>query len=778
MRRTMMRWDELCADIAARDAASVLRADRSAIVLGRNKDGAAVFLPRRPRMEHTHVIGTTGGGKTTFLSHCIRQDIARRCGVLVVDPHGEHPDSMYRSLLAWLDIHGYAESRTIHLIDPNAPTHTVGFNPLARPDADTDISVIAGVTLEAFSRAWGGEDTTQKPTIERVLTATFAALAELGFTLAEAPFLLDRRDRHGLRAFAIKNITDRYTRDELQRLHELSLDDRRRHDFDLEIVGPVNRLARFLRPTAIRAMIGQTERIFDFRDALDGGHVVLCNLSGGARVYERDADLLGRLLIRSLFFHAKRRRAPDRPFFVYLDECHRYLSGDLESILGEVRKFGCGVVLSHQWQAQMAVESENMLAAVRNATNLKVVFRIKDAEEAEELAHAVVPLDLEMPVRSLIKPAVIGHRSVRLKSESTGESTSTNTSRSQMSGDSESESDSYSTSAANTTARGINTTESSSESTGESTSRTASRSLGIAEGVSNSVNNNISIGEGTSHVHASGSADGTSTTGTMLPLGGDFFEVPTVLTVSDGATSTSNSSQASGMNYSTAASSGTSTGTSASKSSAAGLSIGTAASRSRTIGFATGKSTTHAMTLGSTQGRAHSRGRNHATTISSGDASGRTSTYGTAEAFEPLYTELPTAMHSKENVLYMAAQSLRNLPTGVAYINYVGQSGMVPVLLTVPRISEHPLSAEAFASLRERVLSRSSAATPIEEAILLVSNREQKMLDARRKAEEIPEPETFRTTAPPSAVARERSRPAAASPGRARKVSHDKRHVR
>jgi hypothetical protein len=504
--------------------------------------------------------------------------------------------------------------------------------------------------------------------------------------------------------------------------------------------------------------------------------VVLCNLSGGARVYKRDADLLGRLLIRSLFFHAKRRRAPDRPFFLYLDECHRYLSGDLESILGEVRKFGCGVVLSHQWEAQMAVESENMLAAVRNATNLKVVFRIKDAEEAEELARAVVPLDLEMPVRSLIKPAVIGHRSVRLKSESTGESTSTNTSRSQMSGESESESDSYSTSAANTTARGINTTESGSESAGESTSTTASRSLGIAEGVSNSVNNNISIGEGTSQVHASGSADGTSTTGTILPLSGDLFEVPTVLTVSDGANSTANSSQASGMNYSTAASSGTSTGTSASKSSAAALSIGTAASRSRTIGFATGKSTTHAMTLGSTQGRAHSGGRNHATTISSGDASGRTSTSGTAEAFEPLYADLPSAMHSKENVLYMAAQSLRNLPTGVAYVNYVGESGMVPVLLTVPRISEHPISTEAFASLRERVLSRSSAATPIEEAILLVSNREQKL--PRRKAEEIPEPETFRTAAPPSAVARERSRPAAASPGRARKVSNDKRHVR
>ena len=39
-------------------------------------------------------------------------------------------------------------------------------------------------------------------------------------------------------------------------------------------------------------------------------------------------------------------------------------------------------------------------------------------------------------------------------------------------------------------------------------------------------------------------------------------------------------------------------------------------------------------------------------------------------------------MHSKQNVLYMAAQTLRSLPTGVAFINYVGSSGMIPVLLT------------------------------------------------------------------------------------------------
>jgi hypothetical protein len=127
--------------------------DRSAIVLGRNQHGGVVLLPQRPRLEHAHIIGTTGGGKSKFLEHCIRQDIANGSGVLVVDPHGEHPGSLYRSLLVWLQEKGYAAKRSIHLIDPNAPSHTVGFNPLDRPDSETDISVVAGVTLESFSRA-------------------------------------------------------------------------------------------------------------------------------------------------------------------------------------------------------------------------------------------------------------------------------------------------------------------------------------------------------------------------------------------------------------------------------------------------------------------------------------------------------------------------------------------------------------------------------------------------------------------------------------------------
>src|ERR1019366_10782554 len=105
--------------LAARFPLSVrppLRAyEAGSVALGRANAGP-VALPRRPRFEHSHIIGTTGGGKTNLLEHLIRQDIKNGDGVCVIDPHGSHPDSVYRSLITWLYGSGYTKSRTIHLI--------------------------------------------------------------------------------------------------------------------------------------------------------------------------------------------------------------------------------------------------------------------------------------------------------------------------------------------------------------------------------------------------------------------------------------------------------------------------------------------------------------------------------------------------------------------------------------------------------------------------------------------------------------------------------------
>jgi hypothetical protein len=226
----------------------------------------------------------------------------------------------------------------------------------------------------------------------------------------------------------------------------------------------------------------------------------------------------------------------------------------------------------------------------------------------------------------------------------------------------------------------------------------------------------------------------------MLPLEGDLFETPTVLATTEGESSMSHSSHGSGVNSSQGHTAGSSIGHNSSRSSTDGTSSGTSTSKSRTTGTSTGTSVTESVTHSSSEGYAISRGRNRATTEGSADTRGTSRTRGTSEAFEAIYRELPSAVHSKENVLYMAAQTLRNLTAGEAFVNFVDQHGMHPGLLTVPDVQSFAPAPSAFEELRTCVLERSISATAIERASALIANREERLLLSAQQARELPEP--------------------------------------
>ena len=65
------------------------------VILGSDECDLPFRLDERSRLEHMHVIGTTGGGKTNLIEHMVRQDILNGRGVCVIDPHGDHPESLY-----------------------------------------------------------------------------------------------------------------------------------------------------------------------------------------------------------------------------------------------------------------------------------------------------------------------------------------------------------------------------------------------------------------------------------------------------------------------------------------------------------------------------------------------------------------------------------------------------------------------------------------------------------------------------------------------------------
>ena len=656
------------------------RYDPRCVVFGLSDTGVPVTMPERALFEHAHFIGTTGGGRTNLLEHVIRQIIKRGDGLCVGDPHGTHPDSLFRSLITWLDASGLLARRKVHLIDPNVASHTTGFNPLARPSAETSVSVVAGVVLEAIERVWGDEDTHSKPTIRRLLKATFAALAELDLTLCEAELLFDKEDARGVRALALSKCNDRYARAVLADLDALSRTDRSGTRFRDEVVGPLNRLAEFLSAPAIRRIIGQRQGI-DLRQCLDEGHIVLVNLAGGDAVHDADTELLGRLLTRLLFFHVKRRQTA-KPFWFFLDECQRYLSGDIPSLLAEARKFRCGVCLSHQWQSQLGTADSQTLAAVHNATNLKVAFRIKHPKEARELAEAVMPLSLEQPVQALIKPTVVGARRTTFRSVVHAES------------------ETYSTSTT------LTTSESDSESASHSTGESMSDSDGSAESASC----------GRAAFSGLATVAGTGSSVTMTPdMGWDRPSVPIV----------------------------TMEAASASEAESSGVTRSSMQSASSSQSSSRGRSTSEGAA------QTHTRGSSASTT--EGYSHSSTRAEGVSEGLEPVFCDLPSAVHSFENTLYFAAQALRALPAGQAFMHFVDAEGMKSARVQVPRVRQLVVTAERFAQLREWILEKSAFATRTAEAEGVLRAREESLLrEAQRLRDtirEMAEPSTFRVRA-------------------------------
>src|ERR1700760_2690152 len=99
------------------------------LFLGYDALNRPIRLDPDDRKIHTHVIGSSGSGKSKFLEWMIRGDLRNRQGFALLDPHG----SLYN------DVVNYCAHRVLNrdiiLLNLSAPTSIVGFNPFQRAAA-------------------------------------------------------------------------------------------------------------------------------------------------------------------------------------------------------------------------------------------------------------------------------------------------------------------------------------------------------------------------------------------------------------------------------------------------------------------------------------------------------------------------------------------------------------------------------------------------------------------------------------------------------------------
>jgi hypothetical protein len=719
------------------------------IVLGRDSNNLVFSLDDDSRFLHTHIIGVPGSGKSTHIMHGARQDVQNGACVIKFDPHANDPNSLYNKNAQWLAATGVADDRVVHMVDAGSP-YPCGFNPLFCPPG-TNPTVIAANMVEAVERGWGDEDSQERPTMRRGLRALFTALAELGLTLCEATYFLLPDDRFNARAWALRNLKDERARAYFERLDMLAANPRMSQTFEVETVGIINRLEEFTSSAAMRRILGQQKGI-DLCEAMDRGDVVNVNLAGGTHVYEKEGDTLGRLFLRAILHHAKRRKNK-RPCFVWMDEGHRYLSGDVPVLFEEVRKHAVGIIIAHQDLSQLGQPGDRVREAVLAVPQTRMLFRLNSMAEATLLAPEVVRLNLEKPVHLLVKPTVVGDQLVTLRNGATSASTGTSDTIGAGVTDSAAETDTVGENWGTAHTKGVTISKGRSVALGEAettgTTRSVTTTVGGAETDTDTSSESHTSSRGGSHSDdrnwSQASGQGTSYTRSMDPASSDW---------GDQTSSQNSSSDRGGRSSDTTSWSGAdgySTGQSHSSTSnwsrAEGVAHSESSTRSKTVTESEGRADTKATTKsrGGNTSHATTKGRAVTSNTSHAISEGSSQSAGWGEAYRAIYADLPSAVHSKENVVHMAAEVINNLPTGIAIVKALIGNRIESAVVRLPPIDDPAGTPEHQQQVRTKLLAQSPAALPAWEANKIIAERREwlKAQGAKLIAPP-PEPKTYR----------------------------------
>ncbi|WP_228556251.1 type IV secretory system conjugative DNA transfer family protein, partial [Catenulispora pinisilvae] len=294
--------------------------------------------------QHVHILGATGSGKSTLMTHMILDDVQAGRGVVVIDPKGD----LITDILARLP--ETAMGRTV-VFDPDDASAPPSLNvlQLERPDeVDMIVDNLCGLFGRIFSSFWGPRtDDNLRSACLTLLHAPEAATG--GVTLADIPRLLGE-DAYRRRMTA--TLKDPVLRGFWNQYEGLSEAQRANH------VGPLmNKLRAFLLRSFVRDSIADGPSSFDMEKVLDGG-VLLVRLPKGV-IGEETAKLLGSFVVAKVWQAASRRaKLPQhqrRDCSLYLDEFQNFLNlpYPMEDMLAEARGYKLSLTLAHQNLAQL-----------------------------------------------------------------------------------------------------------------------------------------------------------------------------------------------------------------------------------------------------------------------------------------------------------------------------------------------------------------------------------------------------------------------------------------
>ncbi|MEK7566981.1 MAG: type IV secretion system DNA-binding domain-containing protein [Patescibacteria group bacterium] len=371
--------------LRAKDAPAPAGLPADGIILGENiyrGQSLTIKLSRDDRRRHLYIIGQTGTGKTTLLQNMIKQDIESGEGLCVIDPHGD----MIETVLGYIPKN---RADDVVYFDPAETSRPMGFNFLeydpAYPEQKT---FIVNELLEIFRKLYADVPEALGPIFETYFRNSTLLVMEdplSGNTLLEISRVMSDAEFRKLKLSRSKNpVINSFWKDVAEKAGG---------EAALANMVPyiTSKFDTFLTNEFMRPILLQEQSSLKFREIIDGGKILLVNLSKG-RVGETNASLLGLIIVGKLMMAAFSRinilEEKRRDFYLYLDEFQNVTTPSIATILSEARKYRLDLIIAHQFIGQL---SDPIRLAVFGNVGSIASFRI-GADDAEFVQKQFEPV--------------------------------------------------------------------------------------------------------------------------------------------------------------------------------------------------------------------------------------------------------------------------------------------------------------------------------------------------------------------------------------------------
>ena len=338
---------------------------------GRRADKPFV-IPERDR-QNIGIFGEIGSGKTTVLRMLIMQDIMRKTGFLLIDPHREFS----REVLSMIPPDMKDKVVYISLASLYQFGRTVCINPL-QTDTDHEKYIRTAGCIDNlkqyFSDGWGHRlETVLRNMINLVMSTpdTFKFLDIIGV-------LFDENKRNQ----SLQRCTNPAVRDFWINVFP---------KFAPEAAGAIyNKFDKIINTPPIAAIFSSTESTINIKEIIEDSKIVVVDLGSAATV--DIIEFVGTLLINMFNLENKIRfdlgDVTKVPFNIYIDEVHMFSAQVIRELLNNVRKYNMKVTVATQ---SIKVLDDNFAKELDDLFRCMVMFRC-DFETGRLLARNL-PLD-------------------------------------------------------------------------------------------------------------------------------------------------------------------------------------------------------------------------------------------------------------------------------------------------------------------------------------------------------------------------------------------------